>query len=160
MAKPAKPKSAANKPPPKPSSREPDREPRAQFAALPWRRSPDGEIEVLLITSRETKRWVIPKGWPINGKTSAKSAAQEAFEEAGVRGKVAKGPVGAYAYDKRLKNGRLQHVRVAVFALQVESEAEAYPEHGQREKRWLPLAEAATLVAEPELMVVLATFKP
>lgn len=144
----------------KPSNREPDREPRTQFAALPWRRTTDGEVEVLLITSRETRRWVIPKGWPINGMKSAKSAAQEAFEEAGVRGKVRKAPVGAYAYDKRLKNGRLQHVRVAVFALQVESEAEAYPELGQREKRWLPVAEAATLVDEPELMVVLATFKP
>ena len=144
----------------RPSNREPDREPRAQFAALPWRRNADGEVEVLLITSRETRRWVIPKGWPIKGVKSPKSAAQEAFEEAGVRGKVRKAPVGAYAYDKRLKNGRLQHVRVAVFALHVDSEAEVYPELGQREKRWLPLAEAATLVDEPELMVVLATFKP
>ena len=78
----------------KPSSHEPDREPRAQFAALPWRRNAAGETEVMLITSRETHRWVIPKGWPIKGKSSAKSAAQEAFEEAGVRGKVGKKPVG------------------------------------------------------------------
>jgi 8-oxo-dGTP pyrophosphatase MutT (NUDIX family) len=159
-AKRAKPKAPAKKPPPKPSNREPDREPRAQFAALPWRRSADGEVEVLLITSRETKRWVIPKGWPIVQMTSAKSAAREAFEEAGVLGKVTKSPAGAYAYDKRLKNGRLQHVRVTVFALQVDSEVEAYPEAGQREKRWMALTEAATLVEEPELMVVLATFKP
>jgi len=160
MAKPSPTKKPAKKPPPKPSNREPDREPRAQFAALPWRRNADGEVEVLLITSRETRRWVIPKGWPIKGMKSPKSAAREAFEEAGVLGKVAKTPIGAYAYDKRLKNGRLQHVRVAVFALAVESEAEVYPELGQREKRWLPLAEAARLVAEPELMVVLATFRP
>lgn len=146
--------------PEKPSSREPDREPRSQFAALPWRRNAAGEVEVLLITSRETHRWVIPKGWPIKGVKSAKSAAQEAFEEAGVRGKVAKRPVGSYAYDKRLKNGRLQHVRVAVFALAVESEADAYLELGQRDKLWLPAAEAARRVDEPELMVLLATFKP
>jgi 8-oxo-dGTP pyrophosphatase MutT (NUDIX family) len=145
--------------PEKPSNREPDREPRAQFAALPWRKDANGHIEVLLITSRETRRWVIPKGWPIKKMTSAKSAAQEAFEEAGVRGKVAKRPIGTYAYDKRLKNGRLQHVRVAVFALQVDSEAELYPELGQREKLWLPPAEAARQVDEPELMVLLATFK-
>jgi 8-oxo-dGTP pyrophosphatase MutT (NUDIX family) len=145
---------------PKPSNREPDREPRAQFAALPWRRTAAGELEVLLITSRETKRWVIPKGWPIKGKSSSKSAAQEAFEEAGVTGKVGKRPVGSYAYDKRLKNGRLQHVRVAVFGLQVEAEAQAWPEAHQREKAWVSLTEAARLVDEPELMVVLATFKP
>ena len=137
----------------------PRRGPRQQFAALPWRRAEDG-VEVLLITSRETRRWVIPKGWPIKGKSAAKSAAREAFEEAGVTGKVSKRPVGAYAYDKRLKNGRLQRVRVAVFGLQVESEADAYPEIGQREKAWLPLAEAARMVDEPELMVLLATFKP
>ena len=144
----------------RPSSHEPDREPRAQFAALPWRFDAGGEVQLLLITSRETRRWVIPKGWPIKGMGSAKSAAQEAFEEAGVRGKVRKRPVGAYGYDKRLKNGRLQHVRVAVFALAVDSEAEAYPEAGQREKLWVSPPEAARLVDEPELMVLLATFRP
>jgi 8-oxo-dGTP pyrophosphatase MutT (NUDIX family) len=143
-----------------PSSREPDREPRSQFAALPWRRSATGGVEILLITSRETHRWVIPKGWPIKGKSSSKSAAQEAFEEAGVQGKISKRPVGSYAYDKRLKNGRLQHVRVAVFPLYVETEADAYLECGQREKLWLPPPEAARRVGEPELMVLLATFKP
>jgi 8-oxo-dGTP pyrophosphatase MutT (NUDIX family) len=144
----------------RPSSREPDREPRAQFAALPWRRNAAGEVEVLLITSRETHRWVIPKGWPIKGKSSSKSAAQEAFEEAGVQGKITKKPYGGYAYDKRLKNGRLQHVRVAVFPLQVENEADAYLEQGQREKLWLPPPDAARKVEEPELMVLLATFRP
>jgi 8-oxo-dGTP pyrophosphatase MutT (NUDIX family) len=158
------PKSAPKKTPPqkaaKPSNREPDREPRSQFAALPWRRDAEGQVEVLLITSRETRRWVIPKGWPIKGKSSAKSAAQEAFEEAGVAGKIDKAPLGAYAYDKRLRNGRLQHVRVAVFGLLVETEAELFPETGQREKQWLPAPDAARLVDEPELMVLLATFKP
>lgn len=143
-----------------PSNHEPDREPRAQFAALPWRRGADGGVETLLITSRETRRWVIPKGWPMKGKSSAKSAAREAFEEAGVRGKMNKSPIGAYAYDKRLKNGRIQRVRVTVFALEVQEEAEAYPEVAQREKLWTPLAEAARLVDEPELMVILATFQP
>jgi len=144
----------------KPSNREPDREPRAQFAALPWRRGADGEVEILLITSRETRRWVIPKGWPIKGKSSAKSAAQEAFEEAGLIGKIGKSPIGAYAYDKRLKNGRLQHVRVAVFALQVESEAQDFPEAGQREKLWLPVIDASGRVDEPQLIALLASFRP
>jgi 8-oxo-dGTP pyrophosphatase MutT (NUDIX family) len=146
--------------PDKPSNREPDREPRTQFAALPWRRSAAGELEVLLITSRETHRWVIPKGWPIKGMKAWKTAAREAFEEAGLQGKILKRPAGGYAYDKRLKNGRLQHVRVAVFPLAVEREADAFPELGQREKLWLPPSEAARKVDEPELMVLLATFKP
>ncbi|HEY2753420.1 NUDIX hydrolase [Phenylobacterium sp.] len=143
-----------------PLSREPDREPRTQYAALPWRLDAARQVEVLVITSRETRRWVIPKGWPIKGMKSSQSAAREAFEEAGVAGKVTKRPVGVYAYDKRLKSGRLQHVRVAVFGLEVESEADIYPELGQRDKAWLPLGEAARLVDEPELMVLLATFKP
>lgn len=141
-------------------SHEPDREPPSQFAALPWRHNAAGGVEVLLITSRETHRWVIPKGWPIKGKSSAKSAAQEAFEEAGVQGKISKRPVGSYAYDKRLKSGRLQRVQVAVYALYVESEADAYLELGQREKLWVPPPEAARRVDEPELMVLLATFRP
>jgi 8-oxo-dGTP pyrophosphatase MutT (NUDIX family) len=143
-----------------PSSHEPDREPRDQFAALPWRRAATGQVEVLLITSRETRRWVIPKGWPIKGKTSAKSAAREAFEEAGVRGKLNKSAVGAYVYDKRLKNGRLQRVHVTVFSLEVAEEAEVFPEAAQREKLWAAPAEAARVVDEPELMVILATFSP
>src|ERR1700743_3705602 len=132
--------------PDKPSSREPDREPRAQFAALPWRLDARGAVEVLLSPSRETHRWVIPKGWPMKGKKAARSAAQEAFEEAGVLGQVAKSPTGEYAYEKRLKNGRLQKVRVQVFPLQVEEEAESFLEAGQREKLWLSPVEAARKV--------------
>jgi 8-oxo-dGTP pyrophosphatase MutT (NUDIX family) len=145
--------------PGKSSNREPDREPASQFAALPWRRGPNGDVEVMLITSRETHRWVIPKGWPIKGKSAWKSAAQEAFEEAGLQGKIGKRPAGVYAYDKRLDNGRLQQVQVAVFDLQVESEAQVFPEAGQRRKQWVSPGEAARLVDEPELMAVLATFK-
>ncbi len=139
---------------------EPDREPRAQFAALPWRLTPDGGVEVLLITSRETRRWVIPKGWPIRGLKSPKSAAREAFEEAGVKGVVSSKKLGAYHYDKRLASGRVQHVRVSVYAMLVEAEAEAWPEKGQRDKLWMPAGEAAALVDEPELRALIAAFAP
>lgn len=142
----------------KPSNREPDREPRAQCAALPWRRSTDGGAEVLLITSRETRRWVIPKGWPMKKLRSAEAAAQEAFEEAGVTGEIERAPVGVFHYDKRLKSGRLQHVRVTVFALNVTAEADAYPEAGQRERSWLSPVDAAALVDEPELRALLLAF--
>jgi 8-oxo-dGTP pyrophosphatase MutT (NUDIX family) len=130
---------------------EPDREPPAQSAALPWRRTAGGALEVLLITSRETRRWVIPKGWPIKGLTSAQTAAREAFEEAGVEGEIRKKKIGVYHYDKRLRSGRVQNVRVAVFSLEVDTEREAWPEVLQREKLWASPAEAADLVGEPEL---------
>jgi 8-oxo-dGTP pyrophosphatase MutT (NUDIX family) len=137
---------------------EPDREPRAQYAAVPWRKGEDG-IEVLLLTSRETRRWVLPKGWPIKGLKPGPSAAQEAFEEAGVSGKVTKKPIGVYHYDKRLRSGRSQHVRVSVFPLEVTTELEEFPEVGQREKEWLPPKEAAVRVDEPELKTLLAGFR-
>ncbi|MDB5447018.1 MAG: hypothetical protein JWQ97_2335 [Phenylobacterium sp.] len=139
---------------------EPDREPRAQAAALPWRRTADGRIEVLLITSRETHRWVIPKGWPIKGLSSAGTAAREAFEEAGVKGDLGKKKLGVYHYDKRLRSGRVQHVRVAVYALKVLAERDVWPEAGQREKLWTAPAQAAELVHEPELAAILRAFSP
>jgi 8-oxo-dGTP pyrophosphatase MutT (NUDIX family) len=129
-----------------------------QSAALAWRRQPDGSPEVLLITSRETRRWVIPKGWPIKGLKPAASAAQEALEEAGVVGVVEKSAVGAYHYDKRLRTGRIQHVRVAVFALEVTEERANWPEMHEREKLWTSPAEAAALVEEPELQALIRDF--
>lgn len=139
---------------------EPDREPRAQSAALPWRRTAAGEVEVLLVTSRETRRWVAPKGWPIKGLKSFETAAREAFEEAGVKGEIAKKKLGVYHYDKRLRSGRLQKVRVAVYALQVATECTAWPELGQREKLWTGTQAAAELVQEPELAEILRLFAP
>jgi 8-oxo-dGTP pyrophosphatase MutT (NUDIX family) len=137
---------------------EPDREPRTQYAALPWRRREDGALEILLITSRETRRWVIPKGWPIKGKKPGPSAAQEAFEEAGVIGDPSRKPLGHYSYDKRLGSGRLQHVRVQVYALKVRELAATWPEQGQREHLWASPAEAASLVQEVDLRVLIAKF--
>jgi 8-oxo-dGTP pyrophosphatase MutT (NUDIX family) len=139
---------------------EPDREPRTQSAALPWRIGRDGAIEVLLITSRETRRWVIPKGWPIKGLKSPQTAAREAYEEAGVEGEVEKSKLGAYHYDKRLRSGRVQKVRVSVYPLKVDTEREAWPEVRQREKLWTSPAAAAELVQEAELATLLASFRP
>jgi 8-oxo-dGTP pyrophosphatase MutT (NUDIX family) len=129
-----------------------------QYAALPWRRTADGEVCVLLITSRETRRWVIPKGWPMKGRTPAEAAAQEAFEEAGVTGRTDAQPLGAYDYGKRLRQGLVQDVRVLVFALEVTAEQPAWPEQAQREKLWTSPAEAALLVEEPDLQALLRGF--
>jgi 8-oxo-dGTP pyrophosphatase MutT (NUDIX family) len=86
-------------------------DPALQYAALPMRRV-NGRLEVMLITSRETRRWVVPKGWPMEGLSAAEAAAREAYEEAGVEGTVATSPLGHYHYDKRLKNGGRRRCRV------------------------------------------------
>ena len=136
-----------------------DREPKTQFAALPWRKT-DGVVEVLMITSRDTGRWVIPKGWPMKKLGPHRAAAQEAFEEAGVTGLPLRKSIGVYHYDKRLRTGRSQHVRVFVFPLAVAAEHDDWPEKGQRERRWISPGEAAALVDEPELRRLLARFSP
>ena len=133
--------------------------PRVQAGALPWRRTGDDAIEVLLITSRETRRWVIPKGWPIKGLKPPQTAAREAFEEAGVEGEVTT-EVGVFHYHKRLRNGRHQQVQVRVYPLRVEIEHDAWPEADQREKLWAAPDAAAELVSEPDLAVILRTFSP
>ena len=144
----------------RPLRAEVDREPRSQYAALPWRRTQDGQIEVLLISSRETRRWVIPKGWPMRRLKSPDCASREAFEEAGVEGDVQRKKVGVFHYGKRLSSGRLQPVRVSVFALQVRRECEEFPEKGQRDRLWITPAQASVLVDEPELKILIAGFQP
>jgi 8-oxo-dGTP pyrophosphatase MutT (NUDIX family) len=131
-----------------------------QFAALPWRRRAQGGIEVLVITSRETRRWVLPKGWPMKDRTPAQAAAQEAYEEAGVIGEADDEPIGDYGYGKRLPDGVVQEVRVAVFAMEVFVEQMAWPEKDQREKLWTSPVAAADLVDEPELKTLIRAFDP
>lgn len=126
-----------------------------QVAALPWRRAPDGRLEVLLATSRGSGRWVLPKGWPHKKTTLSGSALQEAWEETGVRGTVAAVAIGSYRYDKALDNGLARRVRVHVFPLQVSQQHDAWPEAGERTIRWFDPAVAAGLVQEPELAALL-----
>jgi 8-oxo-dGTP pyrophosphatase MutT (NUDIX family) len=127
-----------------------------QYAALPWRQAPS--LEMLLITSRETRRWVIPKGWPIPGKSAAESAAQEAYEEAGIRGEMSARAIGHYGYRKRLQGGAKKRFRVDVFAMEVTEVLDLWPEAHERARHWLSPAEAAIRVDEPELAVLIRTF--
>jgi 8-oxo-dGTP pyrophosphatase MutT (NUDIX family) len=131
-----------------------------QYAALPWRRGDHGRIEVMLITSRGTGRWVIPKGWPMKGKTRRAAAEREAWEEAGVHGRIGRKPIGGYAYGKRLDDGRVIDVRVEVFPLEVGREDDDWPEKLQRERSWTDPAQAARLVDEPELRELILAFSP
>lgn len=123
---------------------------RGQIAALPLRLASDGEIEVLLVTSRETRRWIVPKGWPMAGLADHEAAGVEAREEAGVKGKLFAQPIGRYAYWQR---GRLEtrFLHVDVFLLRVDKVLKSWKEKGQRERRWFGVAEAADLVQEPDL---------
>ena len=129
-----------------------------QYAALAWRRPGGGSVEILLITSRETRRWVIPKGWPIKGLKPHQAAAREAWEEAGVEGRAGARKIGSFDYDKRLSGGQLQPVRVEVYPLQVLQEHDDWPEAHQRERRWASAAEAGSLVDEPGLGQLLRAF--
>jgi 8-oxo-dGTP pyrophosphatase MutT (NUDIX family) len=125
-----------------------------QCAALALREA-DGEVQVLLVTSRETRRWVLPKGWTERRRDAAAQAAVEAFEEAGIRGDIGNTPIGSYAYLKRREDGRTQPCRVEVFAMQVAEELEDWPERAQRERRWFSLPEAAMAVEEGGLVTLM-----
>ncbi len=131
---------------------------RLQYAALPYRLSEQGRIEVLLITSRTTRRWIIPKGWPMGKLPPRKVAAAEAAEEAGVDGRVSRQPVGRYSYDKVLSSGTTVRCAVDVFALEVQKQRSSWPERKRRERRWMTIEEAAGLVSDAELAPLLRRF--
>lgn len=122
-----------------------------QYGVIPWRRGAGGQAEILLITSRETRRWVVPRGNPIAGLRDYEAAAQEAFEEAGIRGGVEETPLGTYRYDKRRRDGSLVPAEVRLFRMLVTEEAAQWPERSERERRWFSPAEAAAAVAEAGL---------
>ena len=135
------------------------RPPKHQYAALCYRmKKKQSEIEVLLLTSRDTGRWVIPKGWPMPAKKAHAVAEREAFEEAGVKGKADKEPLGHYHYSKALRTGLRIPVRVQVHALEVQEMAKNFPEKGSRQLEWVTPQEAARRVNEPELKTLLTVF--
>ncbi|SLN29212.1 NUDIX domain protein [Falsiruegeria litorea R37] len=128
---------------------------RVQVAALCLRDGTDGH-EVLMITSRGTGRWIVPKGWPIEGLNGPETALQEAWEEAGVKDAHAqKSPIGRYNYDKVLSNGTSEPVETQVYKINVSELSDEYPEASQRQRQWMSAGEAANLVREPQLKAIL-----
>ena len=111
--------------------------------------------QTVLITSRERKRWIVPKGWPIKGKTPARTAAREAFEEAGVIGNAQAEAIGAYDYVKILRDGTEADCRVVLFGLEVRGTLLNWPERAQRTRQWLTVPEAATTVSDTGLAEIL-----
>ncbi|MDQ2065779.1 NUDIX hydrolase [Xinfangfangia sp. CPCC 101601] len=132
---------------------------RDQIGALCWRPQGKGH-EVLLITSRDTGRWVIPKGWRMQGLTDSRAAAQEAWEEAGIKGEPNDDAVGFFAYRKVLDGGKSVPCVVKVFPLKVDRLASAYPEKGQRRRKWFAPEKAAKKVDEPDLRQLILSFMP
>jgi 8-oxo-dGTP pyrophosphatase MutT (NUDIX family) len=130
-----------------------------QFGALPYRSEADGTLRILLITSRDTRRWIIPKGNPISGLRPHETAAREAFEEAGVVGAVNRTALGAFTYTKRCKDGRQRNAHVRVFPLAVTQIAESWPEQHEREQRWFEVPAAADAVDEESLSHLIRTFR-
>jgi len=129
---------------------------RQQVAALCWRRAP--LLEILLVTSLRTKRWILPKGWSEAGLTLAEAAAREALEEAGVTGEVSSEAVGHYRYIKE-KAGHALPIRVDIFSLRVTRQRRLWAEKGAREIVWLPAELAAARVEERGLRHLLLDFR-
>jgi hypothetical protein len=116
-----------------------------QFGALPYRVGTHG-VEILLITTRETQRWIKPRGWPMIGKKPHRVAEIEAFQEAGVKGIVKKKPIGAFPYSKIMPDGSAKLCLVQVFPLQVKLEKVKWREHKERVRAWFRAEDAAAAV--------------
>jgi 8-oxo-dGTP pyrophosphatase MutT (NUDIX family) len=129
-----------------------------QAGVIPFRVGSHG-LEVLLITSRDTGRWVIPRGNIEPGQTARQAAKREAYEEAGVRGMLKAVPLGMYTYDKLVRPGLPISALVEVYALPVEKQTKKWPERSQRRTQWFDAASAADLVHEPGLALLILGLK-
>jgi 8-oxo-dGTP pyrophosphatase MutT (NUDIX family) len=132
---------------------------RSQFAALCYRIK-RSRPEVLLVSSRGTGRWILPKGWPMPGLTPAATAAQEAWEEAGVVGTPIERCIGIYSFSKEMEDGPDLPCLALLYPVRVKNLAKDFPEAGQRRRKWLDPRKAATRVIEPELARLLRSFDP
>jgi 8-oxo-dGTP pyrophosphatase MutT (NUDIX family) len=131
----------------------------AQYGTLPYRFTEAAALEVLVVTTRQSKRWIIPKGWPIKRLTPSKSAAREAFEEAGVIGRIGARSIGAFRY-RKVENGGGGEAdcEVKVFPLLVKRQSAIWPESHQRLVQWVDPERAISLIGEPELKAIVAAF--
>lgn len=129
-----------------------------QVGALCYRHK-KGKLQILLVTSRGTRRWIIPKGWPMQGKHGAPAAKQEAWEEAGVAvAQIDSEPLGEYRYRKKMASGLALPVTTLVYPCEVSKLAKTYPEESQRKRKWFAPKKAAKKVLEPELKKMILDF--
>ncbi len=133
------------------------RVPKLQYAALPWRKSKRG-LEILLVTTLTTQRWIVPKGWPLKNLTPGECAAYEALEEAGVIGTVARKALGSFTYEKRKKSGKFVPCRIDVYPMEVVKRRRKWVERDMRKSRWCSCAKAIALVSDAGLQELIAKF--
>jgi len=126
-----------------------------QYGVLPFRVEPDGSVEVMLITTRGRKEWMIPKGWPIGGMTAPESAAREALEEAGLIGQPGGASLGSFEVHKRLRGRKRVPCEVQVFPLLVDHQRASWREKDERTTRWFSLSEAKAAVSSESLAAIL-----
>jgi len=131
---------------------------RMQVAALCYRMNGE-DLEICMVTSRRSKRWILPKGWPMHKQTPAQAAATEAWEEAGVTGTAIDHCLGAYSYVKPLSRNPTP-VIVMVYPIEVDTVANKWPEKKQRKRKWVSPKKAAKKLTEPELSRIVSTFDP
>lgn len=130
-----------------------------QVAALPYRLNDEGHVEVLLVTSRGSKRWLVPKGNREAGHAPHETAAREAFEEAGVIGEISDAPIGSFPWTKSGARGAERRIMVTVFALKVASRERTWPEKGQRRAVWFRARMTTEAALEPELQRLIEAFE-
>jgi 8-oxo-dGTP pyrophosphatase MutT (NUDIX family) len=127
-----------------------------QVAALPWRLDENGKLRILLITSRTNGKWMLPKGWPMEGKSEAEAALIEAREEAGVDGQLSPHPAGSYHYVKVFSETRSAPAQAVVYPLHVSTEQADWDEKGERRRKWVRPHKAASMVFERDLSRLLS----
>ncbi|MGB3815529.1 MAG: NUDIX hydrolase [Shinella sp.] len=128
-----------------------------QVGVLPWRIRRDGKPMILLITSRRQGRWIVPKGWPMEGRSLVGAASREAFEEAGIVGDIGPTPMIEYRYMKVLDDGSQVPCRVTVFGMNVRGTLSHWREKAQRQRRWFSLDAAADRLDDEELAAFVRT---
>lgn len=132
---------------------------RTQFAALCWRKK-RGKVQILLVTSRRRKRWIVPKGWPMEGKTPAECALIEAWEEAGVQGVASDACIGVYSYARLREGEAIIPCLAMLYPVQVKNLKKKFPEVRDRRRKWVSRKKAAKMVGQRELQKLIIGFSP
>ena len=129
-----------------------------QVAAIPYQIDSAGQLRVLLVTSKRSRRWVLPKGKAARRLPPYAAAAREAFEEAGVLGTSERLPIGRYRQRKRQVGDQASEILVEAYGLAVSAELTSWPERRVRQRSWMTIAEAIESVDDADLRGIIRLF--